>query len=265
MHARTGGQGAGSWPEGLSDEEAIQRLQTLCLGACDGVQDLADDARYKALRRALIARADLRPLAPAFIAAQANLPAVVRHVREIQDRTQRRNVVRAQFNALREAVPGFGPTVSSSSWTGRPTRAQQAELILSLAPQALAAVEQLIDEEERRRGNGGPVEPDRQAALLCLRQFHTAIGELILLAESGASLEGARSRLKAIRQAAVETTGRAAAALPVTSSALTAFGVIVGLTDLLTGDLVVSVAAGAIAGNTVKDAMMRKEEKSDAA
>ena len=26
------------WPEGLNDEEALQRLQTLCLGACDGIQ-----------------------------------------------------------------------------------------------------------------------------------------------------------------------------------------------------------------------------------
>lgn len=34
-----------AWPEGLSDEEAIQRLQTLCMGACDGVQDHAYDAR----------------------------------------------------------------------------------------------------------------------------------------------------------------------------------------------------------------------------
>lgn len=33
-----------SWPEGLSEKEAVQRLQTLFLGACDGVQDLADEA-----------------------------------------------------------------------------------------------------------------------------------------------------------------------------------------------------------------------------
>ena len=50
------------WPEGLSDREALVRLRTLCLGACDGVQDLADDTRYKALRRSLLARSDLRPL-----------------------------------------------------------------------------------------------------------------------------------------------------------------------------------------------------------
>ena len=56
------------WPEGLSDEEAVQRLRTLCLGGCDGIQDLADDSRYKALRRALLQRSDLRPLAPASVA-----------------------------------------------------------------------------------------------------------------------------------------------------------------------------------------------------
>jgi hypothetical protein len=74
------------WPEGLNDEEALQRLQTLCLGACDGIQDLADDMRYKALRRALLGRTDLRPLVPAFVAAQPSLEAFVRHARETKDR-----------------------------------------------------------------------------------------------------------------------------------------------------------------------------------
>lgn len=61
------------WPEGLNDREALQRLQALCLGACDGIQDLSDDARYKALRRAVLRRSDLRLLAPAFLAAQPGL------------------------------------------------------------------------------------------------------------------------------------------------------------------------------------------------
>ncbi|RYF52217.1 MAG: hypothetical protein EOO38_00945 [Cytophagaceae bacterium] len=70
-----------NWPEGLNDEEALQRPQTLCLGARDGIQDLADDTRYKALRRALLGRTDLRPLALAFVAAQPSIEAFVRHVR----------------------------------------------------------------------------------------------------------------------------------------------------------------------------------------
>lgn len=93
-----------SWPEGLTDLEAVQRLRTLCLGACDGIQDLADDSRYKALRRALLSRTDLRPLAPAFVAAQANLSVFVRHVRETRDRAERRDMVRAHFAPLLDHV-----------------------------------------------------------------------------------------------------------------------------------------------------------------
>lgn len=92
------------WPEGLNDVEALQRLQTLCLGACDGIQDLSDDARYKALRRVVLGRTDLRPLAPAFLAAQPSLEAFVRHVRETKDRTMRRDMVREQFKLLWDEI-----------------------------------------------------------------------------------------------------------------------------------------------------------------
>lgn len=88
------------WPEGLTDLEAVQRLRTSCLGGCDGIQDLADDSRYKALRPALLNRTGLRPLAPAFIAAQSNLSAYVRYVRETKDRNERRDMVRAQFRVV---------------------------------------------------------------------------------------------------------------------------------------------------------------------
>ena len=53
-----------------------------------------------ALRRALLNRTDLRPLAPAFVAAQPNLSVYVRHVRETKDRSERRDMVRAQFAPL---------------------------------------------------------------------------------------------------------------------------------------------------------------------
>ena len=116
------------WPEGLNDEEALQRLQTLCLGACDGIQDLADDTRYKALRRALLGRIDLRPLAPAFVAAQPSLEAFVRHARETKDRTLRREMVREQFKSLWDEVRG-PDAVSSATWTGRPSLREHAAVI----------------------------------------------------------------------------------------------------------------------------------------
>lgn len=251
------------WPEGLSDEEAVQRLRTLCLGACDGIQDLADDTRYKALRRALLARADLRPLAPAFVAAQANLAAFVRHVRETRDRTARRDMVRAQFAPLIEEVGE--PATRSSGWTGRASVREQALLVASLGPTALIAVERLIDDELARRDNGGPVEADREEALTHLRALHQALGELIGLAEAGQPLSASLTRLRAIRQSARTTLGRAAAALPVTAAALTAFAGVVGIADIFVGNVVVSLAAGGLAGNTMKDVLLRRDDKEDGA
>jgi hypothetical protein len=246
------------WPEGLSDEEAVQRLRTLCLGACDGIQDLADDSRYKALRRALLNRADLRPLAPAFVAAQANLSAFVRHLRETKDRSARRDMVRSEFEPLIHAVAGFAST-NASAWTGRLSVHEQALVVSALAPTAMLAVERLIDDEMRLRDNGGPVDSVRDEALFHLRALHEALGELIELAHRERPLEGVLGKLQAIRRSATLTIGKAAAATPVTASALVAFASVVGIADMLVGNVVVSLAAGALAGNTVKDAMLKAD------
>ncbi|MBB6503773.1 hypothetical protein F4693_000728 [Sphingomonas endophytica] len=245
-------------PEGLSDEEAVQRLRTLCLGACDGIQDLADDSRYKALRRALLNRVDLRPLAPAFVAAQPNLAAFVRHVRETRERAARRDMVRAQFGPLLEETGVPGP-VSAAAWTGRASPRDQALLVRTLAPQALVAVERLIDEELRLRDNGGPVEEDREEALSHLKAVHEALGELIELARNEQPLAGMLGRVQAIRQSAKITVGRAAAAMPVTAAALTAFAGVVGIADFFVGNVVVSLAAGGLAGNTMKGVMLKRD------
>lgn len=74
------------WPEGLSDKDAVQRLETLCRGACSGIQDLSDDSRYKALRKALLARPEYRAVAPSFVAAQPNLEALLRYLRATKNR-----------------------------------------------------------------------------------------------------------------------------------------------------------------------------------
>ena len=47
--------------------------------------------------------------------------------------------------------------------------------------------------------------------------------------------------------------------MPVTTSALIAFGSVVGIVKFFVGNVVVAVAAGGIAGNTIKDAMLKKE------
>jgi hypothetical protein len=260
MSSSTAGVRPTSWPESLSDQEAVQRLRTLCLGACDGVQDLADDGRYKVLRRALLSRADLRPLAPAAVAAEPNLPALVRHLRETKDRGQRREMIRAQFVPLMDEV-GASEAVTSSKWTGRVSVREQALFVRALAPTAMMAVERLISDEMRLRDNGGPVDDHREAALSHLRALHAALGELIDLAREERPLEGMLGKLQALRQSAKVTIAKAAATTPVTASALIAFAGVVGITDFFVGNVVVSLAAGSIAGNTVKDAMLKRDGK----
>ena len=245
------------WPEGLSDGEALQRLQTLCLAACDGIQDLADDARYKALRRVLLSRTDLRPLAPAFIAAQPGLEAFVRHVREIRDRNLRREMVRDQFRALRDEI-GEPRPIDAAAWTGRRSPPHYAAIVQALAPVALEAVQRLIDDEERALGNGGPVDADRAIALEQLRALHHALGDLIAAIEQERPVAAVLTRLQTIKQEAKVAMGRTAAALPVTASALLAFGSVVGIAEFFVGNVVVSVAAGGLAGATLKDAMLKK-------
>jgi hypothetical protein len=132
-------------------------------------------------------------------------------------------------------------------------------LVRALAPAAMLAVEGLISEEMRLRDNGGPVESYREDSLAHLRALHKALGELIELAREEQPLEGIISRLHGIRQSAKVTVAKAAATTPVTASALVAFASVVGITDFFVGNVVVSLAAGGLAGNTVKDVMLKRD------
>jgi hypothetical protein len=136
--------------------------------------------------------------------------------------------------------------------------------VRKLAPVALEVVTRLLEDEERLRSNGGPVDPDREQALSHLKALHRALGELIDLARSDLPLEGVLGRLQTLRREAKVALGRAAATLPVTASTLVAFGSVVGISEFFVGNVVVSVAAGGLAGNTVKDALLRKEAKPSA-
>jgi len=124
---------------------------------------------------------------------------------------------------------------------------------------ALDAVQRLIFEEERALDNGGPIDADRATALEQLRALHVALGDLIRSVEQEHALAPVLTRLQTIRQEAKVALGRATAALPVTASALLAFGSVMGIAEIFVGNVVVAVAAGGIAGNTIKDAMLRQD------
>lgn len=169
-------------------------------------------------------------------------------------------MVRAQFASLLGHV-GDAQSIRPSAWTGRPSPGEQAEIVQALAPAALTVVQRLIDNEMRLRGNGGPVDDDREQALSHLRALHEALGELIRLARAEQPLTEVLGTLQTIRHSAGVSVSKAIATVPVTASALLGFAGVAGLTDLLLGNLVVSLAAGALAGNTVKDSMLKQDTK----
>ena len=88
--------------------------------------------------------------------------------------------------------------------------------------------------------------------------MHRALGDLISAVEHDISPGPALRRLQWIKQEAKIALGRAAAALPVTASAMIAFGSVVGIAEFFVGNVMVSVAAGGLAGNSIKDAMLKR-------
>lgn len=80
------------------------------------------------------------------------------------------------------------------------------------------------------------------------------------LAQARSCWGAALQRLQQIGHVVRATVARAAGTLLVTASALTAFGIVAGLTDFFVGNVVVSMTAGAFAENTIKDGMLRNDD-----
>lgn len=188
--------------------------------------------------------------------AHANLSALVRHLREIRNREERRETVRTEFVPIHEEILGVRET-RFSAWTGRASVAEQAMIVHALAPAALEALERLIQDEELLRGNGGPVDVERDQALLQLRALHGALGDLLKLATTERPLNDAIERIHMLRHEAKATLVKIASATPVTGTVLLAFGAVAGVADLIVGNTIVSLAAGTLAGTTIKDAILK--------
>ncbi|BBE35404.1 hypothetical protein [Sphingosinicella microcystinivorans] len=107
--------------------------------------------------------------------------------------------------ALSAGVPELGtpelaqlrPRIIASSWTGRRTPAEQAEVARSLVPDALIAIDAFIAERRAQSLHNNPPEPlqDEQAA--ALRALRDALTELLDAVERGKSLDSAMGRLRA--------------------------------------------------------------------
>ncbi len=73
--------------------------------------------------------------------------------------------------------------VSSSAWTGANTGPDRIKAVRTLIPFAQNAVQQLIASLEEPGHNGGLPLDDEVAALQCLRQLHSMLGELLAAAD----------------------------------------------------------------------------------
>ena len=189
------------WPDGMSDEEAVTRIQAVMIKACEGNRDLASDRDYKSVRMPLIRRADLSDVVPPFIRANRDLESMWAYLKGLSPHwKERREHVWESFRPLFDRVEGrTKPPVSSSNWTGRRTPTQQAAVVLSLAPDALHGVEMLLAEQERALHNGGPVDDAQRDALETLKELHRELGELISCAENGLPLDERLSGLRALK------------------------------------------------------------------
>jgi len=242
----------GDWPDGLTDEEAIERLETLMLLGCEGNQDLSKGREYKAMRRALLARDDLADVVPKYIRTQRDLAAFWAYIKGQSPQWEpRRQHIRETFGPLRDRVEGHtGPPVQSSKWTGRRTASQQARVVIALGYDALAGIDALLYEQERGLHNGGPVEPERADAIERLKELHKELGELLRLAEEEKPLDEKLAKVRALKDSALRWTaspaGFALGSLPLSGSALViAVGVSYVVNALSPG---LGVTAGLAAG-----------------
>lgn len=182
------------WPNGLDDLEAITRLQSVMIAACEGNRDISSDRDYKSLRTPLLKRKDLTDVVPSYIRAHRDLNSMWAYLKGISGQWQpRREHVWETFRPLLDRVEESGENaaapVTSSSWTGRPTTHETAVAVRALGPSALESVDWLIAELEPLGGNGGPGAEEAQEALSGLRELRDALSALITAVERDAALE----------------------------------------------------------------------------
>lgn len=256
-----------NWPEGMSDNEAVERLEGLMLLACEGNKDLSNGREYKALRAQFLNRPDLSDAVPGYIRSQRDLNAFWAYIKSVSPQWEPRRLhVRDSFKSLYDRVEGRSrPRVRASSWTGRRTRAEQVRVVLSLAPDALAAVDALLDEQTRGLGNGGPVDAERLAAIETLKELKGELEELIYLAERDLPLTHKLSKLNAIRAKAflwmASPIGFGISNLPLTGASVAlGVGVMHMINAISPGDGA-ALGAGAMAAHAGAAAISRKKGK----
>jgi hypothetical protein len=209
----------------MSDGDAIHRLQSIMLLACEGNKDLSNGREYRVIRSQLLRRTDLADVLPKYIRSLRDFASFWQFIKNYAPKWEdRRKMVRSTFEPLFDRVEGrTQPAVVSGKWTGRRTATQQARVVISLGYDALLGVDLLLEEQERPLHNGGPVEPERADAIAKLKDLHRELGELINLAEAGKPLD---AKLKSVRLAkdkalawSASPVGLSLASVPLTGAA----------------------------------------------
>ncbi len=194
------------WPKGLDDHSALNRIEAMMLNAADGRRSISDDRQYATLRKLLRRGGDQAPRVPSLVATHPTLDSFSAFIKGIQDRRERERIVRADFHEGGSPdAAALENVIHASGWTGKPSVEEQSRVVKTLGPPALAAIDALIAEQERRHDNGGPVEPDEIAALATLKELRSALDELIRAAEADQPIVESSRRLAALGKHALKT------------------------------------------------------------
>ena len=213
------------WPDGISDNDAVHRLQSLMLLACEGNKDLSNGREYRSIRSHLLRRLDLSDVVPKYIRSHRDLASFWQFIKSYAPKWEdRRKMVRSTFEPLFDRVEGrTSPPTQSAKWTGRRSATQQARVVISLGYDALLGVDLLLEEQERPFHNGGPIDEERADAIRKLKDLHRELGELVTLAEAGAPLEQKLNSVRAAKDKVLAWStspmGLSLASVPLTGAA----------------------------------------------
>ncbi|MDB5693563.1 MAG: hypothetical protein JWO81_2626 [Alphaproteobacteria bacterium] len=249
--------------------------------AVDDVRKL-DASNYRALRQELMEDPQTAELLPAVVRENEEPAAFCAVMAEAAGRTElRRRVIWSAFMPLLDALnqqrvrtraplsdaekaERFSDSdatrviVRSSGWTGTRTIRELCGIVTNLAPTAVAGIDELLAEQERRLHNSPP-EPLAADALAALRDLRDALSDLLAEAERerplGAAISGVQHALNLAFTLVRDTGELLVGGLPtLAASTVTGWGTfaICQLLVGLEGDASATMAAGAIAATVIE-------------
>jgi len=180
----------------VSDSALVERLQSILVNAADGRRNVSDDAQYPNFRRELTRR---KLPTPPLVSTHPSVDSFSAFIRGVGSKPERVARVRQEFEAVLQfaATEAARPSgTNASAWTGQRTLREQIAIIRGLAPMAAEEVEALADLVEKRRFN----DPMTADAIACLRELHSALGQLIAEVDRGSLTQTALKKIEANRQ-----------------------------------------------------------------